>query len=1533
MVSVSNQHSPYHSQLETQLHDCGVVGRSERMLPSALIGQKTPTRETARRLVNMYRIVNDHRRAYKGIGALVDRGANGGIAGSDTRVIYRTKKTIALSGIDNHIVRNLELVHAATVVKSQAGEVILVMRQFTYMPDGKTIMGPIQMEHYGCIVQDISPMGRNKTKVPYVQTPDGYMIPMRVTDGLLYIDTRVPSDDDFRNLPATFITAAEEWDANVLDGLVPDAWYKEQDDKVKKRFVHLPFTADGELKDVEDTVDVDRETEPSRHVSRASIMAYLCKIIEEELENDFVNFEAGGMIVSVATTKQMATECNWIKVNRSLWVCNNRRKKSRGPPTRRSKRVRNKGTTVEDGATAQDATPQTDFNNKAKEHTNGDTMDRERHSGPYLGTPEKIDYTKMRRYFCGLPEEVLKKTVRNTTMMGVKGAIQGLRLYQHLKSPNPALNVPRRNKPVATDTIYGPVPAICNGSEAAQFFVGRKSDFCAVEASGKSDKDFPKTLMNHIRKYGAMDMLMSDNAAAQISQRVEEILRTFCIKDWQSEPHNKNQNYSERRWQDVKRMTEYLLNNVGAPANTWLLACTHVCMVLNHTASEKLGGRTPAEWLLGYTPDITPLVQFMFYEPVYYKVHTEQFPDPSEALGRYVGVAETVGNAMSFKILTETGKIITRSVVRTATKGGPFWNIRAEGKAPNLAPLKPSRRLRVKDQVIDVAVETDPINTKVKPAPQGQEDESNGEESPNDDVQPETVRIRTAMEDIIANGGNLPEVNINEIIGKSFISMPNEKGEQKHAKITDVDITDEKATDRDEQLLKFRCKVGEKTFEEILTYNQMLNWIDKSKVEDQFYVIDSIIGHRASDQTWPDGSRWEVNIRWASDDTSWEPLNTIKECDPITVALYAEANNLLKTSGWKRLSAFTKKKKIIARMANQAKLKNFRNRPIYKYGEQIPRNHAEAVWIDEQNGNTRWQDSEKLEINQLLSYNSFKDLGLGAPIPEGYKRIPAHFVYDGKEDGRAKGRFVAGGNRTDTPVDSTYSGVVSLRGIRIVTFLAELNGMELWSTDVGNAYLESYTSEKVCIIAGPEFGELAGHTLQIVKAQYGLKTSGKCWHDKLHDVLRDLKFVPSKAEEDIWMRDMGDHYEYVATYVDDLMIASHNPQAIIQSLENKPVSFKLKGTGPVRFHLGCDYFRDEDNILCVGPKKYIERTMDEYRRLYGEYPSRKCNSPLEKGDHPELDDSELLDEDGIRQYQSLIGSLQWTISLGRFDIATAVMTMSSFRVAPRRGHLDRVKRICGFLYKFKEACIRVRTEIPDYSDLPVPEYDWTRSVYAGTTEQVPDDAPEPKGKPVQTTTYKDANLNHCLITGKAVSGVLHLINQTPVDWFTKKQATVESATYGSEYVAGRSAVEQIAALRLTLRYLGVPLIGPSYLFGDNESVVKSSTIPHSLLHKRHHALSYHAVRAAIASGAVRFYHIPGTINPADILSKHWGHSCVYHELLKPLLFYRGDTIDLLDEIDTNAQTKGGERQNPVETGIGQADRPQVGQTDNAREAS
>jgi len=160
------------------------------------------------------------------------------------------------------------------------------------------------------------------------------------------------------------------------------------------------------------------------------------------------------------------------------------------------------------------------------------------------------------------------------------------------------------------------------------------------------------------------------------------------------------------------------------------------------------------------------------------------------------------------------------------------------------------------------------------------------------------------------------------------------------------------------------------------------------------------------------------------------------------------------------------------------------------------------------------------------------------------------------------------------------------------------------------------------------------------------------------------------------MRDMGDHYEYIAVYVDDLLIVGKDPDSIIKVLMEK-YQFKLKGTGPTEFHLGCDFFRDEEGVLCYAPKKCIEKILENYRRIFGAWP-KPATSPLTTGDHPELDTSELLNKDDQKAHQSLIGALQWVIQIGRFDVATAVMTLSRCRAMPRQGHLDRVKRIHGY---------------------------------------------------------------------------------------------------------------------------------------------------------------------------------------------------------------------------------------------------------------
>ena len=230
-----------------------------------------------------------------------------------------------------------------------------------------------------------------------------------------------------------------------------------------------------------------------------------------------------------------------------------------------------------------------------------------------------------------------------------------------------------------------------------------------------------------------------------------------------------------------------------------------------------------------------------------------------------------------------------------------------------------------------------------------------------------------------------------------------------------------------------------------------------------------------------------------------------------------------------------------------------------------------------------------------------------------------------------------------------------------------------------------------------------------------------------------MGFYPSKAEDDIWVRDMGDHYEYITCYVDDLTVISRNPQELLQVLCEEH-HFKLKGNEPIRYHLGSNFSRDEEGVLCMSPTKYIERMMDNYIRMFGSAPKTLYRSPLERGDHPELDTSDELDEEDTKKYQSLIGALQWVVTLGRFDIGTAVMTLSSFQANPRVGHLDRVKRIYGYLSKMKHASLRFRTGLPDYSAIDVPEYGWEKSIYGDIEEVIPEDCPTPKGNPVVLTS-------------------------------------------------------------------------------------------------------------------------------------------------------------------------------------------------------
>ena len=154
-------------------------------------------------------------------------------------------------------------------------------------------------------------------------------------------------------------------------------------------------------------------------------------------------------------------------------------------------------------------------------------------------------------------------------------------------------------------------------------------------------------------------------------------------------------------------------------------------------------------------------------------------------------------------------------------------------------------------------------------------------------------------------------------------------------------------------------------------------------------------------------------------------------------------------------------------------------------------------------------------------------------------------------------------------------------------------------------------------IAGPEFGPLQGHTMIIVKALYGLRSSGLRYHKRFADTLRNLGSASARSDTDVWLKDCGTHYEYVCVYVDDLMIMSKNPRKFFDLLINIH-GYKLKGVSEPSYHLGGDFYRDKDGTLAWGAASYITKILENYEQTFGEKPKQK-GSPMELGDHPEMD--------------------------------------------------------------------------------------------------------------------------------------------------------------------------------------------------------------------------------------------------------------------------------------------------------------------------
>jgi hypothetical protein len=581
-------------------------------------------------------------------------------------------------------------------------------------------------------------------------------------------------------------------------------------------------------------------------------------------------------------------------------------------------------------------------------------------------------------------------------------------------------------------------------------------------------------------------------------------------------------------------------------------------------------------------------------------------------------------------------------------------------------------------------------------------------------------------------------------------------------------------------------------------------------------------------------------------------------------------NNLMSHKDFKWINRLYKEAKDDIANGRHIMKATISNEPKYQFGVEVPRSVNHAMKLDQEQDlayKESWRYAIDTELGQLNEYKTFRTVNQGEQLHE-YTRVPYHIVFAVKFDGRKKARLVAGGNCTDPPKEDIYSGVVEQMCVRLGYLIAETNGLLVCAGDVGNAFLHGTTREKVYIRAGPEFGKLAGYILIIQGGLYGLRSSSARFHEHLSDKIRKMGYRPTKADPDLWMKEFETHNEYIATYVDDVLSFSRDPMSVLEEFKTE---YTMKGVGKPQYYLGGDIeelppaWNSQQVKIALSAKTYIQGVVEKFEKLT-ELTFALRDIPMDPKYHPECDESEIVNPKTHSLYRGLIGSANWMVTLGRFDIAYAVSTLARHSMQPRKGHLDALIRVFGYVKKHPDGRIIVDPKPPDTSTYTFTPHNWTE-FYPDAAEEIPPDMPTPKGLPIHTMCYVDADHAHDLVTRRSVTGILILANNMPMKWYSKRQKTVETSSYGSELVAARLAVEHIIEIRYKLRMLGVPLAGPTMMRGDNIAVVLNTTVPSSQLKKKHNAIAYHRVREAIAADIIQFVHIPSTANYADCLTK------------------------------------------------------------------
>ena len=1075
----------------------------------------------------------------------------------------------------------------------------------------------------------------------------------------------------------------------------------------------------------------------------------------------------------------------------------------------------------------------------------------------------------------GLGLETAKRTLEVTTQAGIRKYVHPV--ARRFKTRQQAIRYPRLSGKFYTDTMFSPTVSL-RGYTCAQVFTDGYGydEFYPL----KSKADASRGLLGFIQESGVPGWLISDGALEQRTRHWQDVVRDYQIRQTLTEPYSPWQNKAESSIRAIKRGIRRFMQSEGSPKRTWCFCGEWYAGTRRLTAHDTpvLNGRVPAERVGGDTPDISMYVQFSWYQWVHFLDH-----DGETKLGRWLGPARGIGSGNCHWILPISCRPIARSTV--------FLIGDEVERARHTIEAKQHFDEKVQDKIGDSRrqseVEEDfdglfPSIEEVQEAEQDADDdieplESESTRSDADEFTPESMDEYISASVLLPRGEDVVRA---KVVGRMHGRDGNPLGMRHSNPILDtreyqVEFPDGSTATYAANVIaeNLYSQVDEEgrhfaILQEITDHKR-----DGSALSKDDGFIENRHGQRRPKLTT---RGWKLLVSWKDGSTDWIPLKDLKESNPVEVAEYAVANKIAEEPAfaWWVRDVLRRRDRVIKKVkSTKYWLRS------HKYGVELPKTVAEALAIDRRTGTTFWRDAIEKEMRNVMVAFEFSD---DPNPPVGYAKATCHMIFDIKFDLTRKARLVLNGAKHEVPKEMTFSSVVSRDSVRIAFTLAALNGLDILAADIQNAYLSAPTEERLYVVAGLEFPpDLRGRPAKIVRALYGMKSSGARFRDHLAASLRDMGYKSCKADPDVWMKaatkaDGTKFYSYVLAYVDDILCLDTNPKQVMDALSKV---YKLKD-GSVKapdVYLGAEVKQfkipesDEPGKIrwAMSSSKYVARAIRDVEtelENVGLGLPKRTTTPLSQGYRPELDQTAELDAQRLNYYQGLVGVLRWICELGRVDILMPVSLMSRYLVSAREGHLQQLFHVFAYLKQYDRSTMVFDDTEPCYDPRRFATQDWSK-YYPDAKEAIPENMPEPRGRPVMMTCFVDADHAGCQLTRRSHTGVILYINRAPIIWYSKRQNTVESSTFGSEFIAMKIAVELIEGLRYKLRMMGVPVEDPCNVFCDNEAVVKNSTRPESTLKKKHQAIAYHRTREAQAAGTVRIAKEDGETNLADIFTK------------------------------------------------------------------